>query len=223
MIPFLLQRGGLGRIRGQGAGSVNPSLLALNLHFDGENGATTFFDSSSYGRTVTAFGGAQLSTANKKFGTASLSLNGTTGYAATTVLPAMPGDFTFDAWVYVTDSSVTRAVVTMGGIELYRRGSTNTLALYSGFNVVISGGTTFAINAWNHVAWSRKDGTHRIFLNGGVEGSHFQDSPLSTSSCFIGSYLGTTDYWRGEIDEAHVVIGEAIYTDSFTPPSSPLF
>lgn len=219
MIPFLLQRGGLGRVRGQPAGGVNPSLVALLLHLDGEDGSTVFLDSSVNERSVSAFGGAQLSTANKKFGAASLSLNGTSGYASV-ALPAIPGDFTFEAWVYVIDSSVSRAIVTMGGIELYRRGSTNSVALYMGVTVVITGGTTFSTNAWNHVAWSRKDGTHRVFLNGGLEGSHFQDSILGAGDCFLGSYVGGSEFWRGNIDEALVIAGEAFYTEPFTPPTS---
>ena len=60
--------------------SGSDSYNTLLLHCDGTNTSTTITDSSSRANTVTAVGNAQLSTSVKKFGTASLKLDGTGDY-----------------------------------------------------------------------------------------------------------------------------------------------
>ena len=65
--------------------------LKLLLHFDGSDGATTTTDSSNNERTITLAGDAQLDTAQKKFGTASLLLDGNGDLASA----ADDGDFDF--------------------------------------------------------------------------------------------------------------------------------
>ena len=52
----------------------------LSLHCDGSDGATTIIDNSFTPKTVTVNNGAALSTSDKKFGTASLLLDGVNDY-----------------------------------------------------------------------------------------------------------------------------------------------
>src|SRR3990167_8969973 len=81
-------------------GSSFDSYTKLLLHGDGSDASTTITD--EIGKTVTAVGNAQLDTAQKKFGTASILLDGTGDYAT---VPDSDdwnfgaGDFTIDFWV----------------------------------------------------------------------------------------------------------------------------
>ncbi|NDD68140.1 MAG: hypothetical protein EBZ29_01750, partial [Synechococcaceae bacterium WB9_4xC_028] len=50
----------------------NYSNVSLLLNGNGTNGSTAFADSSSYSHTVTPVGNAQISTAQSKFGGASM-------------------------------------------------------------------------------------------------------------------------------------------------------
>jgi hypothetical protein len=66
------------------SGSISPLApltTLLNLQFDGADAATTTTDSSVYAWTVTLSGGAELDTAQKYSGTASLLCNGSGGRA----------------------------------------------------------------------------------------------------------------------------------------------
>jgi hypothetical protein len=51
--------------------------VSLLLHGDGTNGSTTITDNSPTPKTVTAVGNAQISTAQSKFGGASILFDGT--------------------------------------------------------------------------------------------------------------------------------------------------
>lgn len=55
-----------------GASVAEPNNSLLLCHFDGANGSTSLVDDSTYSRTISAVGSAQLSTSVKKWGTASL-------------------------------------------------------------------------------------------------------------------------------------------------------
>jgi hypothetical protein len=79
----------------------------LLLHGDGTNGSTTITDSSISPKTVTAVGNAQISTAQSKFGGASIAFNGTTSYLTTPANSdfAYDADFTIECWLYLTGSA----------------------------------------------------------------------------------------------------------------------
>jgi hypothetical protein len=84
--------------------------VVLHSHFNGTNASTTFVDESYRGttptaKTFTAVGNAQLSTAQAKFGSASLLLDGT-GDCATvpdhTDFDFADKEYTIDTWIYPT-------------------------------------------------------------------------------------------------------------------------
>jgi hypothetical protein len=54
--------------------------VSLLLHGNGTNGSTTITDNSPTPKTVTAVGNAQISTAQSKFGGASIAFDGTGDY-----------------------------------------------------------------------------------------------------------------------------------------------
>ena len=87
--------------------------VSLLLHGDGTNGSTTIVDSSSSTKAVTAFGDAQISTAQSKFGGASIAFDGNGDYL--TIPPSAKFEFgtdpfTVEFWIYPTTSTAGRAV-----------------------------------------------------------------------------------------------------------------
>jgi hypothetical protein len=72
---------------------------ATLLHFDGSDGSTTFTDSGISPVSFTASGNAQLDTAQQKFGTASVYLDGTGSYASGTIGTRPSGSWTLQGWV----------------------------------------------------------------------------------------------------------------------------
>ena len=95
-------------------GDTNFGDVFLLLHMDGSNGSTTITDSSSNSFSVTAYGNAQLSTTEKKFGTASAYFDGNSDELRFTA-PALNGDFTAEAFIY-PESQVQNYPICFGPI-----------------------------------------------------------------------------------------------------------
>jgi hypothetical protein len=165
----------------------------LLLHGDGTNGSTNIVDSSKVAgspKTVTANGNAQISTAQSKFGGASIAFDGTGDFLSTPNNAAWnfgTGDLTIEAWVYIAGNSAADndglrvAVVCntwnstnpISGWFLIIVGNASTTGTGLQFSTWNSGNatneiatTTITQSAWNHVAVSISSGTRRLFLNG---------------------------------------------------------
>lgn len=83
--------------------------VTLLLSFDGSHGSTSFVDTSVNPKTVSAIGQASLSTADKKWGTASLAVDGSGDYAnvpATADFAFGLNDFTVECWFKTTSTIV---------------------------------------------------------------------------------------------------------------------
>jgi hypothetical protein len=90
------------------ATDTNINEVSLLLHGDGTNGSTTITDSSLTPKTVTAVGNAQISTAQSKFGGASILLDGSGDYldvGSNSAFGYGLSDFTIETWVYRNVSS----------------------------------------------------------------------------------------------------------------------
>ncbi len=80
---------------------------------DGTNGSTAFMDSGNNGKTVTAYGNAQVSTAQSKFGGASAYFDGNGDYLSTPDSDDFylgNNDFTLEAWVYKNNTGSVNIV-----------------------------------------------------------------------------------------------------------------
>ena len=206
-----------------------PQVAAL-LHFDGVNGSTTITDNSKNNFTITATNGAVISTAQSKFGGASVFLDGTNDYLVTPTTSAFTfgtGDFTVELWIYQTVSSVSAYKVlvgdnvygSVGGWQLYSYN--NQLNLWKGGTEIISPSGTLTLNSWNHIVWTRASGNNRIFINGTQVGSTVSDSTNYTSTAiYIGAAKDGYGYYAGYIDEIRITKGVARYTGNFTPQTS---
>ena len=162
--------------------------VSLLLHGDGANGSTTIIDSSPTPKTVTAFGNAQISTAQSKFGGASIALDGTGDYASTgnsSDLRMGSAVFTIECWFYPNVSGVTQVFLSSSkaGAQSFPSSSnvgwffttqTNNKVQMIGSSggslktVTGESSNTFTANTWNHVAVVKNvaDGRYYIYLNG---------------------------------------------------------
>ena len=142
--------------------------VSLLLHGDGANGSTTIVDSSPTPKTVTAFGDAQISTAQSKFGGSSLAFDGSgdyVGIADSADFTFGSGNFTIEFWVYPSDNT-QRIIASHGNAALpgtawdFTRSSTGTILVncYDTVgNIIINSlqSPSITTNAWTHVALAR--------------------------------------------------------------------
>ena len=202
---------------------------SLLLHCDGTNGSTTFTDNSPSPKTVTAYNGAAISTAQSKFGGASGLFDGTNDYLVTPTTSAFTfgtSDFTIELWIYQTVSSVSAYKVlvgdnvygSVGGWQLYSYN--NQLNLWKTGTEIISPSGTLTLNSWNHIVWSRSSGNNRIFINGTQVGSTVSDSTNYISTAiYVGAAKDGYGYYAGYIDELRITKNVARYTASFATQS----
>jgi hypothetical protein len=203
--------------------------VSLLLHGDGTNGSTTITDNSPSPKTITAVGNAQISTAQSKFGGASIEL-GNNGYAtAPSGLPFTfgTGDFTIETWIYiVTFQSGGLAAIwcngggAMGSFGFYILNSKLRADYY--FGAAFQGSSTLGLNQWYHIAFAKQGNTFRWFLNGNIDHTSTPVPQNNTSNlCELGRI------WQGAgnqliyIDDFRITKGVARYTAAFTPPTAP--
>jgi hypothetical protein len=159
---------------------------------------------------------------------------------ATTSLTTFTGNFTFEAWIYPTNTSVTY----WGFWDSRQSGATPQSMVFmivplaspvtgqgrlQYFNGTAYNGTGVVnYNTWTHVAWVRSSSTMTFYVNGVAGGtatvSGTQTGTATTNPIWIGiKDNGITEYGTtGLISNFRVVNGSAVYTSDFTPSTSPL-
>ena len=224
------------------AGDANYASVSLLLHGDGANASTTFTDNSPTPKTPTVNGNAQISTAQSKFGGASIKLDGAGDYityADSADFAFGTGDFTVECWFYESATGAIRQIVGQHStasltntsfIILSDSGKLSFSANYGSVSVVAANASTHTGSAWHHVAGVR-DGTNiRLYL----DGVHIASAAIGTNTVnnstrplCIGTVMNDTGRepagydFNGYIDDLRISKGVARYTGtgSFTPPA----
>lgn len=207
-------------------------LSSLLIHADGADTSTTFTDDSSNSLTITANGNAQVDTAQSKFGGASCLLDGAGDYLVVTGGSAMDfgtEDFTIDFWIRPDALSGTRMLwdqrTTAAGnyVVIYHDGTT--LACNNNNTQILTHQTALTTATWQHVALTRGVGVTRLFLDGVVSTTTYNDSNSYSNGNgpYIGAYPlgGPSLFFNGWIDELRVVVGTDVWNGTFTPPTAP--
>ena len=176
----------------------------------------------------TGFGDAQISTAQSKFGGASLLLDGTGDYLESEGAYNFGGDpFTIDMWVRPTSGTQdavffdSRDSLSNNAIAL-RQASDNLLVLRANgtlFNI----NNVFSANTWVHIAVTRGDpfgNTYSVFVNGVKQGSSLFGVTATAANIHIGSDFNGSNNWEGYIDELRVADVDEYGGTDFTPPTS---
>lgn len=208
------------------AGDLEWSSTKLLLPFNGTDGATSTTDSSTSAHTITFSGNAQLDTAQSKWGTASLLLDGSGDYvtaAASTDFEFGSDDFTIECWMRWANTNANMGIFTTADNKFYLTIDNNRLyfRVNESENVILQSWTRSS-GQWYHLALARDGTTTRVFVDGQVIGSGTSANPSHTNSALqIGKDSFETNYnMNGWIDDFRVNKGVARYTGTFTPPEA---
>ena len=211
------------------------------LPFDGANGATTTSDLSNENHTVSFFGTSQISTVQSKFGGSSLLLDGNSDYLTipnSSALTLGSGDFTVEAWVYLTNDPTHAPIAVLYDSTANRRSWWFALTTSSFLRLRVhldetgnasnvmsfNGATTVTENVWHHAALTRNGNTVKLWLDGVQDGSgtcSFSVYNNTTDPLQIGTYFANgspSAFFPGYIEDLRVTKGVARYTSTFTPP-----
>jgi hypothetical protein len=205
------------------------------------NDLTFITDSSSSPKTVTNNGTAVYSTSSPFVGdtSGSLSFNGSSQYLSIT---SSAGDtldltnkstYTVEAWVYVNAFSAiengifsNRSSVGTDGYD-FRVNPTGTLQFYHTGGSSITTASTLSLKTWYHVAVTRSGANVYLFINGvlSATSTSFTNGTTTAQAVWIGASASsgaTGNYFNGYITNLRVVSGTALYTSTFTAPTSEL-
>jgi hypothetical protein len=224
----------------QFAGQTDPyfSNVSLLLHGDGTNGSTTIVDSSPSPKTVTAFGDAQISTAQSKFGGSSLAFDGAGDYLSVPRDAAflfLSGEqFTVEAWVYLNATPGVQGLIVGTGEYgsdsdwTFVVGSDSKVFFYlESITTLFKNPTVLSTNTWYHVAVSRSTASTdnlKVFVNGNAASFTTNASTVGKGNrdLSIGADRdGDEANLNGYIDDLRITKGVARYTSNFTPPTAP--
>ena len=223
------------------ASGGNDSYTKSLLHFDGADAATSVTDVAvgGSGHTWTFNGNAQLDTAEQKFGTASLLLDGTGDWIDTpdsADFNTGSSDFGIDCWIKRGSTGVRQGIcgqINSGGTNASAANwleitASNVLQSYVGpaSATSLSGSTAITDSAWHHVALVRYGDRYDLYLDGVTDGNvtvsgAAVDAATKMSIGRLGEVAAL--YFNGWIDEFRFVNGKAPWTSNFTPNSVAYF
>jgi hypothetical protein len=221
---------------------TNSQYTSTLLTSVGPNGGdnTTFTDSSSNNVTITSSSSYYVTqTTHSPFrsGGYSTFFDGTSDYLEATDASSLnlgSGEFTLETWFRTDSTSNTMRIFNLvngfteklqlyyyysyGSIVLRVGSSTKTGTTGSGDNYNV-----IAWEAWNHIALSRDSSNIlRLFINGNVVYSATDTTDIDNEKIWIGRPYSTGSYLDGQLRDVRLVIGSAVYTSNFTPPTEPL-
>lgn len=215
----------------------------LLLHCDGTDGSTTITDDSpTTPHTVTAVGNAQIDTAQKVFGTASLLGDGTGDWAT------IPDDADFDlsggTWTYET---WYRPASLAADIGLYAQAKSGVASDYMWIYIDTNGAVNLLIqetsapvvslatpngvisaDTWAHIRVVEDGNDFYIFING-IQKAYVSDTDRTEgalaydSTVFIGAVhdgTSTTKSFNGHFDEVRLTDSVLSTTDFEVPASA---
>ena len=180
----------------------------------------------------------------------SAQFNGAASYITMPSIAAysLTADFTIEAWIYCIDAGRTYDANKFGCV--ISQGISGATTNYWAFYLNIVGGVitnstidigasspaatisglSISLNAWHHIAWVRSGSTITLYVDGVSVGTATNATSLTyNSSGFIhvghsvANYPGAYENWiKGFVSNIRIVKGLAVYTGTFTVPTSPL-
>ena len=217
--------------------------VVLDINADTVNNEqnNTFLDKSGNNLTITRTGSTTQGSFSP-FSPAGWSgfFNGINSYlsiAGNNVFNFGSSDWTVDAWVYLNAMPTSDAWPTNYDNHMEIAG-VGTVNLRDGVSFIIgqtkllvqSNDTQYAstshgltINTWNHLAYIRSGNNILFYVNGITKGSAaFTGSVGTGGTTYIGCETGQGAFLNGYISNLRVVKGQALYTNTFTPPTAAL-
>jgi hypothetical protein len=213
------------------------SSVQLLLHMEGTSGSTSFPDSSSFARTVTATG-ALVQTAVSKWGNGSGYFDGVNSYLSVPYSAGVDfsggGDFTIEAYTYWMTSTAFPTLLdfrgsgTIASSWAFAIDSANrSLFIYDGPSAIAVTGTQAnaipAANTWFHWALVKKGSKVMIFVNGAQCSTTSYTPPATNATGLrIGNAYDLVYDFKGYIQDLRFTKGATRYSaTSFEAPTGP--
>lgn len=210
------------------------SYAKLLVHFDGADGDQGN-QTAATGQTVTTVGTAELDTAQKYFGTASILLDGDSDYCTVPdnanwdVAGDDAEDYTIEFWVKHADHVGQEDYISqtqVGGAEYWKLFHKDGLGLR--FLVVSDGitnintgyGGEITDTNWHHVALVKKDARYTVYKDGASVAYVDSSEEVTFAEVLsIGAQSPNLNYiLDGQIDEVRISKGIARWTENFSLP-----
>ena len=229
------------RIGGGGSGALNLYMQDMRIY----KGVAKYTDTFTCGSPNSAVvpdspSGVAVS---RKF---KPSLSGSVGFEGSnsnltaphhTDLNATNQDFCFEAFIYPVGTTSNYGYVFNKGVGLqiaYNDSSavsrmtcflgTAGGGSYDIANDFNSGTGSVPLHQWSHFALVRSSGYLKWYINGIEKASTSISATIhaNTNDFIIGAYTSTQYEFKGNISNARITIGQAVYTSNFTTPTKPL-
>lgn len=150
-------------------------------------------------------------------------------YATNAAFTFGTGNFTVEFWLYGPNQLNSFLVDFRNGANasypMITTGVSIAALRYVGSTGTLTGTVIIADNIWHHIAVTRESGTVKIWIDGILDGTIADASNYSiTSSAFFGvsSFLSPAFRLSGYLSNVRIVKGQALYTTTFTPSTTPL-
>ena len=152
-------------------------------------------------------------------------------FAPTGELALGSGDFTIELWIYLNSYNASTSSI----VDFRSAGgaSTNVPAIFLSATGVpswaedvgsannITSTTAIKLNQWAHLAVVRNGSTITMYLNGTSVGSYTGSSTFGVQRFRINDSQGSYST-AGYFSDFKMCIGTAVYTSTFTPPTTPV-
>ena len=179
-------------------------------------------------KTVTAYGNAQISTAQSKFGGASGLFDGTGDYLTfpySSDFAVGASNATIDFWIRPAATINTRTFLfTIAGLtmEVYSSTEVDFYDLDASTSYYFT--QSFLADTWYHIAIVKNGTTTTIYINGTYKSADIGGTPTGTWAQNTGGGViagtGSAYFYNGYIEEFRFSNGIARWTTNFTPPTS---
>lgn len=206
----------------------NDTDAVLIISGDGDDGSQDITDESDSEHTVTVGGSAAISTAQKKFGSASILFSGATDkltIANSADFNFGDDDFTIDFWFrmesntnhsfyyhYQDANHYNQIIGNYSYVQFQVKSNTGSFSL-TGFQ-------DFELHQWHHVAVVRSGSTFYLFIDGVLKDSETYLMGFTLSTFTANPEINNGGGFRGYIDEFHISLA-GLWTEDFTPPRAP--
>ena len=176
----------------------------------------------------TANNGATISTAQSKFGGASLLLDGVNdNVISNNTYDFQSTAFTVEFWARPANATQDEVLLdtrdSTSNPSIYFRQSGTTLLVGRGTVTLLTVNNVFSANTWVSLAVTRGDpftNTYTVFVDGNNEGSILLGASPTASDIHIGSDFNNTNNWSGYIDEIRLSNVDRYGGTSYTPATS---
>jgi len=172
-------------------------------------------------KPFTASGNAQLSTAEKKFGTASLLLDGVDDFVTTSYTSSLltNSEWAVDFWVY--SSGLTSQTAHLWDAQNSNSGfalriSSGTLQVIKDNSIIRSVTGQLSDSTWHHIRLQRRFAFTEVFVDGFQRGQQ-AGAEYNAHTYVIGAKENGSEEFTGYIDEFRASTPTGLSAASFTP------